>query len=415
MSWFKLVLAYLRAKPLVTSLHLLMVALGIATLTALILVNAQVAQRLDRDLAGIDMVVGAKGSPMQLILSSVFQVDSPTGNIPEPTLDWLEDHKLVKEAIPLALGDNVQGFRIIGTTSAYANHYGATLAEGALFSKTLEATLGATVAAKTGLNIGDKFTGSHGLGEGGEVHDQEYTVVGIFAPTRSVVDRLVLTPVSSVWAVHGGHHDDDVHATDKHAHHDHDAHESHDEHEAHDGVEITAALVKFSSPMAFGRLPREINSSTNLQAAVPAYEAARLFSVFGVGVNALQAVAVLLLVTASLSLFVALNQALHDRKYDLALLRTLGVKPAALWRLLVAEALVIGLVGALLGVVLGHGLIALLPLWLTQAESLAITPWWFEPLELGLVVGMGVLSVLASLVPAWRAYRMNLSEVLKAR
>ena len=411
MHLFRLMWAYLRAKPLATVLHLLMVILGIATLTALILINAQVSHRLDRDVAGIDMVVGAKGSPMQLILSSVFQVDSPTGNIPGTALEDLRRNPMVKEVIPIAMGDNIQGFRIVGTDAQYPAHYHATLSDGKLFANTMQATLGAEVASNTSLKVGDTFKGSHGLVAGGEQHENTYTVVGIFNRTNTVVDRLALTPVSSVWEVHAHHHhhDDDDHEED-----DHDEDDDEHKHEAHSG-DVTAALVKFRNPAAFARLPRMVNETTNMQAAVLAQEAARLFSVFGVGVAALQTVAVLLLITAALSLFVALSNALNERKYDLALLRTLGAKPAGVFSLLVAEALAIGLLGSVLGVALGHGLVALLPLWLGEAHSLILTPFWFECDELYLILGMAVLALLASFAPAWRAYRMNLSEVLKTR
>lgn len=401
MATLRLTWAYLRAKPLNTALHLLMVLLGIATLTALLLINAQVSNRLDRDVAGIDMVAGAKGSPMQLILSSLFQVDSPTGNITASDFAWLQKNPMIKQAIPVAMGDNIQGFRIVGTDAQYPAHYGATLAEGHMFNNTLEATLGSEVAAATGFKIGSTFKGSHGLVAGGEEHQDLYTVTGILKPTHTVVDRLALTPVSSVWAVHAHHH-----------HHDDD--DDDEAHEAHPG-DVTAALIKFRSPAAFASLPRLVNETTNMQAAVPAQEAARLFSVFGVGVTALQAVALLLLTTAALSLFVALSNALNERRYDLALLRTLGATPAAVFTLLLSEALVIGLTGSILGVALGHGLVALLPLWLGEAHSLMLTPCWYEPAEAGLVLGMVLLSLLASLVPAWRAYRMNLAEVLKTR
>ena len=149
-------------------------------------------------------MVGAKGSPLQLILSSVYQADFPTGNIPLAEAERWRRHPLVESAIPLALGDNLAGFRIVGTEHAYAEHYGASLAAGRLWQAPFEATIGARVAADTGLAAGDRFVGSHGLAGGGAEHGAHaYTVVGVLAPSASVLDRLVLTPIESVWEVHG--------------------------------------------------------------------------------------------------------------------------------------------------------------------------------------------------------------------
>ena len=149
-------------------------------------------------------MIGAKGSPLQLVLASIYHVDFPTGNIPLAEAERWAGHPLVAEAIPLALGDSLAGFRIVGTEPAYAAHYGAELAAGRLWQEPFEATLGATVAARTGLEVGDRFVGSHGLAAGGpRAWRAPYTVVGVLEPTASVLDRVVLTPIESVWLVHG--------------------------------------------------------------------------------------------------------------------------------------------------------------------------------------------------------------------
>ena len=118
-------IAYLRARPLSTALNLLLLALGIATITVLLLATAQLEERMGRDARGIDLVAGAKGSPMQVILSSIYHLDVPTGNIPYTQALELAKHRLVKRAIPLALGDTYKGARIVGTTPDYLAHYGA--------------------------------------------------------------------------------------------------------------------------------------------------------------------------------------------------------------------------------------------------------------------------------------------------
>jgi putative ABC transport system permease protein len=219
-SLFGLSLAYIRARALNAGLNLALLALGVAMIVLLLLFSAQLEDRLTRDARGIDLVIGSKGSPLQLILSSIYHVDFPTGNIPLAEAERWAEHTLVAEAIPLALGDSLAGFRIIGTEHAYVGHYGGELAAGRLWDAPFEATLGALVAAQTGLAVGDHFVGSHGLAPGGPEHGEHpYTVVGVLKPTASVLDRVVLTPVESVWLAHGmePHEHDDEASHDEHA------------------------------------------------------------------------------------------------------------------------------------------------------------------------------------------------------
>jgi putative ABC transport system permease protein len=327
--------AYLRDRALNTALNILILALAVATLVILALFSAQLGGRFQRDAQGIDLVVGAKGSPLQLILSAIYQVDAPTGNVPLDTLELLRRDPTVEKAIPLALGDNFRGFRIVGTEPSYPRHYRAELGEGAMFAKPYEAVIGADVVRRTGARVGQRFVGSHGLAGGEKAHQHEETpfiVVGVLKPTGAVVDRLILTSVDSVWDVHGIDHEREQ--QDEGAHQDHGAaHAEHGEHGhdhdevAHDHAaldpgareaaldpEITAVLVSYRSPLAAVRLPNFINRQTNLQAAAPAVEIARLMSLVGVGLDAIRAFAVLLMATGGLSIFAALYAALRQRQ-----------------------------------------------------------------------------------------------------
>lgn len=208
MNLFTLAVAYLRSRLLASVLQVLLLAIGLASIVAMLLVSTQLADRVERDTRGIDLVVGAKGSPLQLVLSSVFHVDSPTGNIPYAEAMKLSRHPLVKKAIPLALGDTWRGYRIVGTEHALVEHYGASLASGRLWSGQMQAVVGAEAARAGGaggspLKLGDTVVGSHGLVDGGAAHDEHpYEVVGILAPTGGVIDRLVLVSVETVWDVH---------------------------------------------------------------------------------------------------------------------------------------------------------------------------------------------------------------------
>lgn len=392
--------AYLRARSLTSVLNVLLLALGVATITLLLLATDQLEERMQRDARGIDLVVGAKGSPMQIILSAIYHLDVPTGNIPYVQAREIARHRGVKKVIPLALGDSYRGFRVVGTVHDYIEHYGARTAAGRLWEKPLEAVLGAEAAARTGHGVGARFTGAHGLSEGGQEHEtQAYTVVGVLAPSGTVLDRLVLTSVESVWAVHAEHHDiKDV--TDI-------AQQMSDEEK-----EYTALLIQYSSPLAAAILPRYVNNNSAMQAASPAFETARLFSVIGVGVGVLRGFALVLIFAAGLSVFIALYNALNERRYDLAVMRTLGARPRKLMALMLFEGLLLAGLGALLGLGLGHAMTELLGRMLKTAQQVEVTGWAWVNEELWLVALALAVGVIAALLPAWRASRTEIADTL---
>jgi putative ABC transport system permease protein len=395
-------LSYLRARRLSTALNVLLLALGVATITLLLLATSQLEERMQRDARGIDLVVGAKGSPMQIILSSIYQLDVPTGNISWKQAQELARHRVVKKTIPLALGDNHRGFRIVGTNHDYVAHYGARLTQGQLWQAPLEAVLGAEVAAATGLAIGATFVGAHGLGgrEGEHMHEMHpYRVVGLLAPTGTVVDRIVLTAVESLWAVHADQHDiKDVARVAELL--------------ADDEKELTALLIQYATPLAVAMFPRYVNQNSEMQAASPAYETARLFTIIGVGVDVLRGFALVLMLAAGLSVFIALYNALNERRYDLAVMRTLGASPAKLMSLMLFEGLLLALIGAALGIALGHALTELLGYALAQAKQVSVTGNAWVNAELWLVVMALAVGVIAALLPAWRAYRTDVAATL---
>jgi putative ABC transport system permease protein len=217
------------------------------------------------------------------------------------------------------------------------------------------------------------------------------------AKTGSVIDRLVLTSIESVWQVHEEHQGPEDEADRK-------ALEA--------AREVTVLLVQYASPLAAATLPRQINSQSELQAASPAYETARLFSIVGVGVEALRAFAIVLIMAAGLSVFIALYTALEERRYDLAVMRTLGASPGKLFGLLMTEGVVLALLGALIGVALGHALASVLGAWLQAQQHYPVTGLEWRPEELWLVVVALGVGVIAALLPAWRAYRTDVSRTL---
>lgn len=407
MNLFRVSLAGVRSRPLETSLNVILLGLGVGTIVLLLLIGAQLERKMQRDAAGIDLVVGAKGSPLQLILSSIYHLDIPTGNIPLKEASRLMRHPMVKKALPLSLGDSFRDFRIVGCTPTYLEHYGAAPIAGQLWTQPLEAVLGAEVARSTGLAVGATFSGSHGLEAGGEEHHADpYRVVGVLGPTGSVLDRLILTDLASVWAVH------------EHSN------EAAGEEEAHEAAaaasdsaglanrEVTALLLQYRTPLAAAQLPRTINRESVMQAASPAFELARLLNLIGVGLDVVRAFGLVFILIAALSMFVGLYNALESRRFDLAILRTLGATRGQVFRTILAEGLIVAGLGTALGLLLGHGAAEAIGFWLKSRNQVNVTGWIWLPVELALLALALMVGFLSALVPALRAYRADIASTL---
>ena len=390
------VFAQLARRPLQTVLSVLLLALGIGTLVFVLVLQDQMIRSLTRDAQGVDLVVGAKGSPLQLVLSAVYHVDVPTGNVPLAAVEQVRANRLVTSAIPVALGDNHRGFRIVGTEPALIEHYGGKLAQGSLWNGRLQAVIGAEVARVTGLAPGARFLGAHGLAAEGPLHDDaEYLVVGVLAPSGTVLDRLLLTDLDSIWFVHEGDATDPV-----------------ERRILQDEREVTAILVRYAAPLAAAIVPRQINAEPKLMAAVPASELARLFSVVGVGIDAMRAFGLVLLASALLALFVALTNALEDRRYDIAILRLLGASRIRVAGLLLLESWLLAALAMLLGLGLGLAAVVAVGRALAQARSIPISPFDWPP-EVVAVLGLAIaVATAAAVVPALRASRMRVHDAL---
>jgi putative ABC transport system permease protein len=374
------------------------------------LFNKQLEKQITDNSRGIDLVVGAKGSPLQLILCNIFHIDFPTGNIKLNEAEALAKHRLIKKAVPMALGDSYQSYRIIGTTRAYAELYHAEIAEGDWWGGDLGVCIGSNVAKLTGLKIGDKFASAHGLAEGGHSHnDHLFVVKGIFRPSQTVLDNLILTEVESVWTMH------EEGSTSSTSEGIADSLRSKLVAGAVAGDstrEITSLLIQYRSPMGAIQLPRLINGNTNMQAASPAFESARLFSILGVGVDILMGFAYVLIIISALSIFIALYNSLKERRYDMAILRSMGATRAKLLISILLEGGILTLIGCIIGLIMGHTVVELISLWVTETQKSGITGLIFYPEEWIILVGSLLLGMLCAVVPAIQAYRTDISRVL---
>ena len=427
-----------------TTLTLLLLSFGVGIISMMLLLENQLSEKFDKNIKDIDFVLGAKGSPLQLILANVYHIDAPTGNIKVSEAQRIIKNPTIKEAIPLAYGDNYEGWRVVGTTPRYAEFYGVKLKEGKVFETPFDVTVGSYAAKELGLKLGQTFKSNHGLDKEGEVeegHDQLFTVVGIYEASGTVIDRLILTPVESVWEVHDhGDHEESAHAgivsaeehdaeathadhADEHTAeegHDH-AEEGHAEEEGHDHAEdehaheedreVTAYLLIKRLPMAPMILPQLVKN-TNMQLALPAIEINRLNENFGIGMSVVKAVAILIMIISFLSVFISLYNALRERQYELAILRTLGGRRIQLFILILLEGFFMVALGLIIGLVLSRVGITLLSDIAKDSFHDEFNAMIFLPQEyylVGVTLGLGVV---ASLLPALRAFFMDISKTL---
>lgn len=484
-----------------TLLSILLTSFGIAILIVIYISSDTFEKQLSNNSKNIDLVVGAKGSPMQLILSSLYHVDNPTGNISLAEANKIAENPLINLAVPISLGDNYKGHRIIGTDANYLVLYDLKIREGKIWKQSFEVVLGSEVARKNQLKLGDEIHSAHGLSPDAHTHDNHpFKVVGILEKSNSVVDNLILTNLASVWEVHGiAHHDEHI-DEDSHEHegHNHDegyihsqtelknqeehnhehSHTDHD-HESHlqqqdttkqvlisgenelpkqdtnavqniksadqlqnnlveeelvhekpnnnafiksigqdmledQGVEITALLIKYNSPAAIGIIPRLVNQSTHMQAASPAIESSRIFSLLGVGLDSLEILAFAIMVIAALSVFISLYNALKNRKYDLAIMRTMGASKIKLFTLILVEGSVITLIGGIFGIIIGHLILVFITTQTTQSadflNALEIYPFEFIILLAAIAIG-----IIAAMIPAFKAYNTTISKTLASK
>ena len=370
MSDLNFVLLSLKSRFSSTILAVLLTTFGISISIILVQFENHIKNRLNNDGKKIDIVVGAKGSPLQIVLSSIYHIDLPTGNIPFSSLKTISQDPLVEKVIPLALGDNWKNNRIVGTTHEYIEHYGAKLDKGRNWQKVFEVVAGSSVK----INLNQKFSGSHGLVDSNDVHDHgEYKVVGILKPTGTVLDRLLLTSVKSVLQIHGQNikdneqhnheHEHDKHEHEKHEHqldenkHKTDNHDHHSEHmddyisnnQGFIEPEITSLLITTKSPIANINLPRSINKESQLQAANPAFEITRLSTMLGLGSKSFKLLSIIIMLIAVLSIFTGLASNFENRLRDLAILRAIGYSKARVFKIISLEGVIIVIFGIIIG------------------------------------------------------------------
>jgi len=378
-------------KPLNTFLSIVLLTASVAIISLLILLQQQFENKFSENIEGVDLVLGAQGSPLQLILSSVYQLDSPTGNINYKQAKTWMNHPFVETAIPLAFGDNYLGYKIVGTTQDYIAKFDGKLSDGKTFEEHFEVVVGGKIAQNLNLKIGDEFFGSHGESrEADAVHENyAYKVVGILAPTDKVIDNLVLCTIESVWLVH------------------------HEPDHQHEEQEITAVLLKIKNKMAFVTWPRLIPQNTKMQVVSPAIEINRLFTLFGFGLDALQYLAYGIMFISGISIFIALYSRLKERKYEFALMRISGANRKQLLGLVIFESVLLCVVGFLFGTAVGRLALVLISNSTSQEYKMEFNALVFNWEKEGVLFFTTIfVGIIAGLIPAVKTYRLNISKTL---
>lgn len=400
----------MRANRFAAAVTVLLTALSLGLSLSTLALRSQARQAFLNGSAGYDAVLGARGSSLQLVLNSLFHLETSPGNIPWRLYKDVAGRPGVLKAYPLVVGDSFRGFRVVGTvpellTAPPEKGILPRFAQGAVFDAfRREAVVGAEVARRTGLGMGDLFQPSHGLWEGGHDHDEEYLVVGVLQPTNSPMDRAIWIPMEGVLrmkghVLRGGEH----------------------EYEARPGevipeqaLEVSAVLLELDSPQRGLELSQRVNrEGKEATLAFPvAREVSEIFERLGWAHRLLSLFAVAMLVISSGAILASLTVASELRRRDYALLRTLGLPRAQLAALLVAEGVLTTGLGALLSLPVALLCSSAAAGWVRAATGVTLQVTRFPSEALWLLPLALLLGALAGAVPGWRVYGKELSQQL---
>lgn len=409
-----LALRNVKTRPVQTIVAIVVVALATALLVAVLHLNQGLQRGIVRasDPFGV-LVVGAKGSSQQLVLSTLMLQGLPVGNIPGAIYAGLANDERVSYAVPMAMGDNIGGARVIGVTDDFfrlrpdeTSPPTFVLAEGRNFENDFEVVLGSKAARSLGLGIGDAFHVAHGVEVGLEddSHEEEFVITGILASTDTPFDAAALTTVHSVVSVHEHEEEDEGHQEGEDDHQDDATHSLVEEIAEGD---VTAILVKPASFSAANQLWREFYVGTEAQAVFPGAELGALFDLLNQGQRVLQIVAYLAAAMAGLTLFLAIYSAIEAREHLLAILRALGASRRMVLRIVLFEGVIVALSGVFLGRVLGYATASIVLGALSERSSIPLRVNYMPEMEVWLWLAPLAIGLVAASIPAYQAYRAN--------
>lgn len=416
MSLWHIAWNYLWNRKLTTALTIFSVALGVGLIYSVLTLREETRKRFEEEGQSFDVIVGAKGSPLQLVLSALYFMDVPTGYILLSDYEALKKHEDVAAAFPICLGDTFHGFRIVGTIVDLFDYTwthpttGETrkplnLAQGRCFEKPMEAVLGSAVARSEGLTLDDTFIGAHGFvqlpdGLNDEHAHSPYTVVGILKPSGTPNDRAIFCSMDSVWQLHK-----DLHG---------DAEPQPGQVRREASSKVTAVLIALQSPSLRFQFVEYVNDGFNAMATIPITQIANLYlNVLGTAKTVLLAVGYLVVVISAMSILIGLYLSILQRKRDLAIMRALGASAFEIVGSVLIEAFLVTLLGIFAGWLLGNGVTWGIGLSLQHRYGLAISVFGLPTSEECAAFSVvALVGVVAGILPAWQAYRTDVARDL---
>jgi len=394
------------------------IALSVALLVGVERLRTEARASFANTLSGTDLIVGARSGPVQLLLYAVFRIGDATNNISWESYQDIAAHPKVRWIVPIALGDSHRGFRVLGTTGAYFDHYryarkrALEIVDGQRFSDLYDAVIGAEVAEKLGYSIGDPIIVAHGAGDVSFARhdDKPFRVVGILGRTGTPVDRTVHVSLEAIEAIHADWQSgapipglslsaEQARAMDL------------------TPKAITAALVGLKSKVATFQVQRFVNDYPEepLSAILPGVALSQLWNLIGIAENALLIVSAFVVVVGLFGMLTALLTSLNERRREMAILRSVGARPSHVFSLIMGEAMFLTLIGAALGMILLYSMLLVGQPIIESRFGIFIDIGGLSPYEwtlLGAVVGAGFL---VGVVPSYRAYRLSLADGLSVR
>ncbi|HAS14712.1 MULTISPECIES: ABC transporter permease [Idiomarina] len=395
-----------RASVLLT---VIAIAVSVTLLLAVERVREQVQSHFANTVSGTDLIIGARTGQTQLLLSSVFHIGSMTNNMSWESFEDIRERPEVSWAIPMSLGDSVQGLPVVATTNAYFEHFkygnkqALEFSQGSAFASDEEVVLGADAAEKLSKTMGDDIIIAHGSGGiSFSEHDQHpLTVTGVLQRTGTPVDQAVFVTLHSLEMIHSGEHE----------------HSGHDHHNEAPADSISAALLGLKAKPLALRLQRQINTYEKepLTALLPGMTLQELWKTLRVFEQALTAISAMVVLIGLLGMLTIMLASLRERRREMAVLRAVGAGPGTIFGLLLSEALLLTVVGAFSGLLLLYGLQWSLAGVIQSQTGLILSTTWPGASEWWRMALVIIVGFMLSLIPAWRAYRQSLADGLTVK
>ena len=409
----------LRNRRTTALLTLAAIAVSVALLLGVQKTRTAAREGFANTVSGVDLIVGARSGQLNLLLYSVFRVGDATANVSWETYQKVAGRSDVAWTIPLSLGDSHRGFRVLGTNLDYFRHYRfaggreLTFKTGQPFADLYDTVLGAEVAQQLGYRLGDPIVIAHGLGKVSFANheDKPFRVVGILARTGTPVDRTVHVSLEALTAIHidwqsgmralpGARVDAETART-----------------MALTPTSITAFMVGMENRvMTFG-LQRAVNDYRQeaLLAIIPGVALTQLWNLVGIADTALMIIAAFVVLAGLLGMLTAILTSLNERRREMAILRSVGARPAHVFLLLTSEAAFLGLAGVIVGMALLHGMLAIATPVLENRFGIFLSGNGITGFELAIGAGVVFAALIAGAIPAWLAYRNTLADGLTIR